>query len=386
MLMADFVSLHDAFKDGLIPEKFRSIFNTTDCKWCGRPLAVNRNLTIVRCNNSKCVIRQAKSLVKVMQNLCIKGLGETKIYDHICKRRVEAAAYDFVKEKVEELGVDLVKLRESCKQGEKRLWDALSKEQQTELHKLSVKIDVSGASFDNTIAAVLRGSVKEPITSPLSFLLDPPAEYAQVIDMALATPRTYAEAVKVLAIPDMVERADLLFGDCDSYDDFKIKIGKYGGFQNFIEQEIAKSKDGKIKKILLQRIIENCVDLHRIPSAFNIVTSKVTKIDVVITGGVIGVTDVDGGHYNKQEFLQALNNDLVKLGIRLVLKKRVSNTTKILVCDGGGTSNLQDALYINEQRKDTTVPPIEICTSSELAAEVAEMLLQSELRGSEHEA
>lgn len=370
----DFVTLQEAFDTGLIPKEFENIFPSMNCKWCGKPLKINGALTILRCDNSGCTIRLAKGLVKVLSNLGIKGIGDAKVLSHISSRAAEVEAVRMLFNKFAELGINPEDVLSKCQSG-MRWQDAVGKDAYNEIISMSGKINMLGTSFEQTLDRVISGAGERAIHTSIDFLMDPPSEFKDDIHQALSVKRTFSEAVKVLAIPDMVERADMVFGDCDSYDEFLLKMEKYGGMSSFVQNKLVKSKNSKLGSTLCLRILTSAKDLKRIPEVFSITTSKVSQLDVVITGSITNVHDEDGGSYTKREFIQLLNDELAGSGVRLVLRGRVSRATRFLVCDTGGTSNLAEALYINEQREASgrTEPEIIISTSDEFLCAIMDM-------------
>lgn len=374
MVAQEFVTLQEAFDTGLIPKEFESIFPSMNCKWCGKPLKINGALTILRCDNSGCTIRLAKGLVKVLSNLGIKGIGDAKVLLHISSRAAEAEAVAMLSNRFKELGINPEDVLSKCQSGI-RWQEAVGKDAYNEIISMSGKINMLGTSFERALDRVISGANERAIHTSIDFLVDPPSEFKDDIQQALSVKRTFSEAVKVLAIPDMVERADLVFADCDSYDEFLLKMEKYGGMSSFVQNKLVKSKNSKLGSTLCLRILTSAKDLKRIPEVFSITTSKVSQLDVVITGSITNVHDEDGGSYTKREFIQLLNDELAGSGVRLALRGRVSRATRFLVCDTGGTSNLAEALYINEQREASggTDPEIIICTSDEFLCAIMDM-------------
>lgn len=361
-------SLIDAFDSSSsavvhIPDKFRYLFRGFTCDVCGSPLEVSETLSVVKCSNINCPIKLSKSLVKVMDGLRIKGLGEATISNHIKEHNLRCSAYKLLASEMDAAGIDLSDVAEKMKDSPYSQWrEIIPQDKLDKLSKIVTKVELQATNFLDVLRVVVSGKEITPIKCRLDFLQQPPPNFADSIREALSVRRTYTEAIKIMHFPDIVERADSIFGRCDCYDDYLNKIAGFGGFSKFVQKTMIKKNDSILKSRLLVKIIYHSDELRRIPEVFNIRHDASTVLNLVITGSILKV-DCS----TKLEYVEYLNEKLEGKDIRLNLQHRVTQMTNILVSDSENTTNYRNAIEINEHRiADGNNNLIIICDSAEL--------------------
>lgn len=326
-----------------IPEKFWDIFSQEECEECGTELVCNEDLTIFRCPNDNCTIRLAGALDKVLHNLGIKGVAATTISKYISDNNSTMRYYE--------------KKAEYASRGE-QIPSILTLREQ-------------------------RLSNPHWIRSKLEFFANPPRVIRDELKSALEIPRTFAEAVRIMNITDLISRSDAIFKDCCNMEQFQEKTRKSGGIYNWLRENLVKGTATTLVNNIVAKLWSNRQELKEIPEYFNIIKETLVSIKVVITGHISSVTSDDGGHLSKDEFIGILNNKLIQTGKRIMLDKRVSGNTSILVADSDGTSNLAAAENINSQReKGSGFPLIAITTAAELS-NMVDMIAQEWIQANE---
>lgn len=349
-----------------IPEKYHGMFNTDVCLYCGKPLYINHELTILRCTNVSCPQRLVKSLVKVMQGFGIKGCGQATIQSYVLKINEICDKYQTAVEVCKRVGIDIDEIARKAHADWENTGITVAQVIEPILQEKSQLINDSGYSVKDLIYDLATGSGRTPITNRAEFLRNPMPGFIEEINKALSQPRTFAEATAALCIPDLGERAEVLFKGCDSLEQFMEKGKIPGGLRRYIQQTMVQGNSQVLSNMLFNRVLSYSDDLAAIPSLFNIVSTDLRPVYIVITGNVTKVSDEYGARITKRELLQIISPALMRHGRRLVQKKKTSGVVNIVVSDTRDSSNYTDALEINQYRSQTGERPIIICSSAEL--------------------
>lgn len=365
----NFYKITEAFSnpkcEAYIPDDYKYIFKETTCLACGEVLEINDNRTIVRCSNPNCSIKLSYSILKMLQHLSIKGIGISGVSRYIednnrAVRKWELVGRDAAQGIYEErMKTYLDGRKRWCNLNDKESWEYPLETPKLQTYPI---LDIE-SKFD-------IGEPAHTIRNRSDFLRNPPSFLEEPIQASLKVPRTFAEAISCYHIQGMVTKSLKLFNGCDSYDQFLKKIDEYGGLGKFIQATIVKKEDSDTAKLVFKQVLKHRTDLHAASELFTIVPSDFMQTNIVITGNILNVTTETGGTMYKGTFIRVLNDKLAETGKRLILQQRVTEATKILVSDSGGSTNCESAIRINKSREFSDKTPIVICTSDELYDEV----------------
>lgn len=356
----EFYKISVAFKDkdcaAYIPEKFQYIFQDTRCPICGSELEISETRCIVRCPNLKCGNRLAYTYAKIYKNLGVKGFAYANLRDYI---RDNMVAINYA-----------------------------NKENLTNRFKQIANPEFEYKPITPYISALARfnaGEIAHDVSNRIDILKYPPNNCVEAIKAALQEPRTFAQAVELLQIPGVGSRARLVFAECDSFKDFLDKANKNNGIYNYLLTKVFSKNSEVLSKQVMQSLKDFQVELNRIPEIFNIISSRIIQIPVVITGNVANVKDPFGNKLTKRGFIARLNEVSEPLGKRFDLRDSTTEQTAILVSDSGTNSNnFSRAVAINRKRENTSKPQIIITDSASLLASIMD-IVQMDNIGEEEE-
>lgn len=85
-MLSEFMTVEDAMLSGLIPDSYHSLFEnykTCDDKHCGAPLIINSNRTVMKCGNPNCAKILASRVLKVYNRFGLMNFGPKNVYSWV---------------------------------------------------------------------------------------------------------------------------------------------------------------------------------------------------------------------------------------------------------------------------------------------------------------
>lgn len=190
------------------------------------------------------------------------------------------------------------------------------------------------------------------LNSVIGFLISPPLALNNIVSMIAEQQLTYPQLIRIMNIPRLKGRTDVIFKDINCYKDYTDAVEKAGGLWNFLYERVGGSVlPGQIAEIL--QIYD--AELQLIEELVKPVQQERSVVPIAITGSVLNVTD-NGKHITKDTYVKILNDIVRPIGmafkrsdalasVAFIVADTTSNTAKYRKGLERGNLITSDVLY-----------------------------------------
>lgn len=141
--------------------------------------------------------------------------------------------------------------------------------------------------------------------SLLDFLRHPPVDYVYDVEDILSTQYDYADAIKLLHMPDLNTEVNKIFKNINGYEDFCNKVDKVGGLENFISLSIGGDKKPYKYAKVLRAYMYELANIHRV---LDIKQQAEKTVNIVITGSPAPDLGKGRQKMTKKEYIKLINS------------------------------------------------------------------------------
>lgn len=335
MAFKEFLTIKDAMESGLIPDSYHELFSkylTCNDPYCGAPLVINQNRTVMKCSNPNCQKILASRVLKLYVRFGILDFGIKSAYDWVIYNDIKniADAYRKVPQSIQptvrnwldgyhtmgeilemavipSIGTKANKLFEGVKN-----WEHLEE-------------CIEGFAIPNIFRL-----------SGLEYMVYNKWKPLRDILLSPTNPMPWDKFKKVLE-----NHYEGLHLDYDTLDEFMGTVYLVGLELLFNYQLGGTGKDALNCAELVYTYFD---ELGELASMTHCRPNVLETRKIVITGDIMNVTKPDGSMFERQEFVDFINTIVVPLGIRYQNSQALASTEFIIADRPSNTRKYRQGL------------------------------------------
>lgn len=335
MSFKEFLTIKDAMESGLIPDSYHELFSkylTCNDPYCGAPLVINQNRTVMKCSNPNCQKILASRVLKLYVRFGILDFGIKSAYDWVIYNDIKniADAYRKVPQSIQpavrnwldgyhtmgeilemavipSIGTKANKLFEGVKN-----WEHLEE-------------CIEGFAIPNIFRL-----------SGLEYMVYNKWKPLRDILLSPTNPMPWDKFKKVLE-----NHYEGLHLDYDTLDEFMGTVYLVGLELLFNYQLGGTGKDALNCAELVYTYFD---ELGELASMTHCRPNVLETRKIVITGDIMNVTKPDGSMFERQEFVDFINTIVVPLGIRYQNSQALASTEFIIADRPSNTRKYRQGL------------------------------------------
>lgn len=178
------------------------------------------------------------------------------------------------------------------------------------------------------------------LNSVIGFLINPPLALRNIVDILKEQQLTYPQLIRVMNIPRLKGRTEVIFKDINCYADYAKAVDDAGGLYNFLASRVG----GAVLPAQLAEIMQIYdAELQLIEELVTPVQQQRSTIPIAITGAVLNVTDA-GKHITKDAYIRILNDIVRPIGMAFKRSDALASVAFIVADTKSNTAKYRKGL------------------------------------------